>query len=74
MNCIGQSEVDLEFHADIKSGFSFSVRLIPISAESSKVLRLFKNILTERRHSEALQSPLFGSFSVVETRFLKMYR
>ena len=34
MDCVGQPGVDLEFHADFKSGFSFSVRLIPISAES----------------------------------------
>ena len=42
MDCVGQPGVDSEFYADLKSGFSFSVGLILISAESSKVLMLFE--------------------------------
>ncbi len=34
MNCVGQPGVDLD--ADIKSGFSFSVKLIPISDRKIK--------------------------------------
>ena len=61
-----------EFLADFKSGFSFSVRLIPISARVLQSFEAFLNILTKRSHCEALQSGLFGSFSVVETRPRKL--
>ena len=44
MDCIGQPGVDLEFHADFKSGFSFFVRLISISIATSKVLGCFENV------------------------------
>ena len=72
MDWVGQPGIDSEFHVDFKTGFSVSVQLIPNSAESSKVLRLLKNILTERSHCEALKSQLIGSFSIVETRPLKL--
>ena len=44
MDCVGQPEVDSEFYADLKSGFSFSVRLISISFETSKVFGCFEKI------------------------------
>ena len=44
MDCIGQPGVDSEFQADFKSGFSFSVRLISISTETSKVFGSFENV------------------------------
>ena len=44
MDCVGQPGVDAEFYADFKSGFSFSVRLISISAETAKVLGCFENV------------------------------
>ena len=71
MDCVGQPGVDSEFYGDFKYGFSFSVQLISISTRTSKVLRLFFNILTKRSHYEALQSQLFGSFSVFETQPVK---
>ena len=74
MDCVGQPGLDSEFYTDFKSGFSFFVGLIPISAESSKVLRLFLNIATKRSNCEALQSQVFGSFSKVETWPLKLSR
>ena len=42
MDCIGQPEVDSEFNDDFKSGLSFSVRLISISTETSKVFGCFE--------------------------------
>ena len=44
MDCVGQSGVDSEIYADFKSGFSFSVQLIFINAETLKVLGCFENV------------------------------
>lgn len=44
MVCVGQPDLDSEFHAVFKSGFSFSVQLISISAETSKVFGCFENV------------------------------
>ena len=49
MDCIRQPGTDLEFHADFKSGFSFSVRLIPIFVDYSKVLRLFFKYFDQKK-------------------------
>ena len=72
MDCVGHSLVDLELYADFKTGFSFSVRLILILRRVLQSFEAFLNILTKRSHREALQSQLFGSFSEVETRPVKL--
>ena len=41
MDCVGQPGVDPKFDADFKSGFSFSVRLISISARDVESFGLF---------------------------------
>ena len=72
MDCIGQPGVDLKFHAYFNSGFSF---FCPIDLHFRCVFQSFEaflNILTKRSHCEALQSQLLASFSVVETRPVKM--
>ena len=44
MDCIGQPGTDLEFYADIKSGFGSSVRLISFSGDTLKVFGCFENV------------------------------
>ena len=44
MDCVRQPGIDSEFDADIKSGFSFPVRLISIYVETSKVFGCFENV------------------------------
>ena len=44
MDCVGQPAKDSEFHSDFKSGFSFSVRLISISVETSNAFGCFENV------------------------------
>ena len=44
MDCVGQPGEDSEFYANFKSGFSFSVGLIYISGDTSKVVGCFENV------------------------------